>query len=114
MKPELLNISPLVVWAVALTQLLTFGIALWNMLSSGSRKNAATLEAHGRMLHSLEERVSAVEHSLREMPRRDDFHALDKEMTELRGAMGVLGERLKPVEATLDRLHEVLLTEGRK
>lgn len=108
-----LNISPLVVWVVALTQLLTFGMTLWNMMSSGSRKNAATLETHGRTLHSLEERVNAVEHRLGEMPRRDDFHALDKEMTELRGAMGVLGERLKPVEATLERLHDVLLAGGR-
>ena len=37
MEAEVLNISPLVVWAIALSQLLTFGLTIWNMLSSGAR-----------------------------------------------------------------------------
>ncbi|MDO5704051.1 MAG: DUF2730 family protein [Paracoccus sp. (in: a-proteobacteria)] len=108
-----LNISPFVVWAVAGSQILTFGLTVWNMLASGSRRNAQTLETHGRTLRGLEERMSAVEMAMREIPSRRDFHDLDKQMTELRGAMSVLGERLRPIEAVSDRLQDLLMQEGR-
>ncbi|WP_390265156.1 DUF2730 family protein [Halodurantibacterium flavum] len=110
----MLNISPLVVWTVALSQLLTFGLTVWNLLASGSRANARTLDLHGETLRALEGRLSAVELSLREIPTRSDLHALDKQMTELGGALKVMAERLRPVESISERLQEVLLQEGRK
>lgn len=114
MQPEILNISPVIVWVIALSQLLTFGLTVWNLVASGSRANARTLEGHGEALRGLDGRLSAVELSLREIPTRKDFHDLDKQMTELRGAMQVLTERLKPVEAISERLQEVMLEQGRR
>lgn len=111
MEAQVLNISPFVVWVVALTQLLTFGMAVWNLIASGSRANARTLETHGDTLRGLDSRLSKVELTMREIPNRKDFHDLDKQMTELRGTMGVLTERLKPVEAISDRLQEVILDQ---
>lgn len=40
MEGDVLNISPLVVWVIALSQLMTFGLTVWNLVSSGSRANA--------------------------------------------------------------------------
>lgn len=111
MQPEILNISPMVVWAVALTQLFTFGLTLWNLIASGSRANARTLETHGGALRDLDNRLNALELSMREIPKRVDFHDLDKKMTQLEGTMGVLVERLKPVEAISERLQAILIEQ---
>ena len=114
MEAEVLNISPVVVWVVALSQLLTFGLAVWNLIASGSRANARTLETHGESLRGLDTRLNSVEFSIREIPTRKDFHDLDKQMTVLAGSIGVLMERLKPVEAISDRLQESLLDQRGK
>lgn len=111
MEAEVLNISPVVVWVVALSQLLTFGLAVWNLIASGSRANARTLEVHGEALRGLDTRLNAVELTMREIPTRRDFHDLDKKMTQLEGTMGVLMERLRPVEAISERLQEVLIEQ---
>jgi hypothetical protein len=114
MDGEILNISPAVVWVIALSQLLTFALTVWQLVSSGSRANARTLEVHGEALRKLDSRLNAVELTMRELPDRKDFHSLDKKMTELEGTISVLMERLKPVEAISDRLQEILLEQGRK
>lgn len=111
MEGQVLNISPFVVWVIALSQLLTFGLTVWNLIASGSRANARTLETHGETLRGLDSRLSAVELSMREIPTRKDFHDLDKQMTELRGSIGVLMERLRPVEAISERLQEVMIEQ---
>ncbi|WP_353429012.1 DUF2730 family protein [Paracoccus denitrificans] len=111
MEGQILNINPLIVWVIALSQLLTFGLTVWNLIASGSRANARTLETHGETLRGLDSRLSAVELSMREIPTRKDFHDLDKQMTELRGSIGVLMERLRPVEAISERLQEVMIEQ---
>lgn len=113
MEAEVLNISPLVVWAIALSQLLTFGLTVWNMLSSGSRSNARRLDEHAGMLSRHSERLQSMEQALRDMPSREDFHQLDKQMTRLSGSLDVLTERLKPLEAITERMQELLLERGK-
>jgi hypothetical protein len=110
----MLNISPAVVWVIALSQLLTFGLTVWNMVSSGSRANAKRLDEHAAMLGRHSERIQSLEQAMRDMPTGDDFHALDKQMTELRGAMAVLSERLTPVKAIAERLQEAAVEQARK
>ena len=114
MEGQILNISPAIVWVIALSQLLTFALTVWNLVSSGSRANARTLETHGEALRHLEGRLNAVEITMREIPNRNDFHSLDKKMTALEGGMAVLIERVRPIEAISERLQELLLEQGRK
>ncbi len=114
MDVEVLNISPVIVWVVALTQLLTFGLTVWGLLSSGSKANAKTLEHHGTTLHTLDTRLNKVEHSLRDIPTRKDFHDLDKQLTSVSGSIAVLMERLRPVEAISERLQDVIIEQQRK
>ena len=113
MDAEVLNISPAVVWVIALSQLLTFGLTIWSMLSSGSRANAKRLEEHAAQLGRHSERIQTVEQAMRDIPTRDDFHKLDKQMTQLSGSLDVLTERLKPLEAITDRMQELLLERGK-
>lgn len=111
MEAEVLNISPIIVWVVACSQLLTFGLTVWNMMSSGSRANARTLETHGEALRGLDSRMSALERTAKEAPTQKDFHDLDKRMTVLTGSMDVLIERLKPTEAIAERLQQLLIEQ---
>ena len=114
MDGQILNISPAVVWVIALSQLLTFALTIWGLVSSGSRANSKRLDDHADRLQSHGDRLAALEIATREMPKRKDFHDLDLRMTKLQGAMEVLTERLKPIEAISERLQEVLLEQGRK
>ncbi len=111
---QVLNISPIIIWVVALTHLMTFGMSVWNLLASGSRANARTLEVHGETLRNLGDRLNAVEVSMREIPTRKDFHDLDRQMVALGGALNVMTERLRPVEAISERLQEVLIEQRSK
>lgn len=111
MEGQILNISPIIVWVIALSQLLTFGLTVWGLISSGSKANARTLQLHGETLNALDNRMSALEHSMRDGPSRRDFHDLDVRMTRLQGSLDVVSERLKPVEAISDRLQEVLIEQ---
>lgn len=114
MEGQILNISPAVVWVIALSQLLTFALTIWGLVSSGSRANSKRLDDHADRLQSHGDRLSALEIATREMPKRKDFHDLDLRMTKLGGAMEVLTERLKPIEAISERLQELMLEQGRK
>lgn len=114
MEAEVLNISPAVVWVIALSQLLTFGLTVWNLVSSGSRANAKRLDEHGDRLQSHGNRLQALEMANQQLPSSKEFHDLDVRMTKLQGALEVLTERLKPVEAIAERLQEAMIIEARK
>jgi len=113
MEAEVLNISPAVVWVIALSQLLTFALTIWNLVSSGSRANAKRLESHEDQLHKHDHRLSTVEMTIAEIPKRRDFHDLDLRMTTLQGALEVFSQRMKPLEAITDRMQELLLERGK-
>ncbi|MGK7664241.1 MULTISPECIES: DUF2730 family protein [unclassified Marinovum] len=114
MDGSILDISPAVVWVIALSQLLTFALTVWNLISSGSRANARTLEEHGRKMTGLDNRISTIEVTLQEIPERQDFHQLEVRMTELTGTMQVLTERMRPLESITDRMQEIMLDQGRR
>ena len=114
MEAEVLNISPALVWVVAGSQMLTFGLTLWNLIASGSRANAKTLERHGETLSVLDKRLSTVENTMRAIPKSGDFHDLDKKLVHLDGTMKVLLERLRPVEAISERLQLMLIEQGKR
>lgn len=114
MDGQVLNISPIIVWVIALSQLLSFGLTLYSLFSSGSKKNAERLEQHGTRLAEHDQRLGAVEHTMRDIPTQRDFHELETQMTRMTGAMNVLSERMKPVEAITERLQEWIIEQGRK
>lgn len=113
MEPGVLNISPIIAWVIALSQLLTFGLTVWGLISSGSRANARRLDEHAARLQGHGDRLAHLEMAQREGPSRKDFHDLDLRMTKLQGAMEVLTERLRPVEAISERLQEAMLERGK-
>lgn len=114
MEGQVLNISPIVVWVIALSQLLTFGLTIWNLMASGSRSNAKKIEEHERTLTLHDQRLITLEHDRKDMPTQKDFHELEVAMTELKGSMAVLVERLKPIEAIGERAQEWMLEQNKR
>ncbi len=114
MDGQVLNISPIVVWVIALSQLLSFGLTLYSLFSSGSKRNAERLEQHTATLASHDQRLGRVEHVVADIPSQRDFHELETKMVQLSGALNVLTERLKPLEAVTDRLQEWVIEQGKK
>lgn len=114
MDGQVLNISPFVVWVVALSQLLSFGLTLYSLFSSGSKKNAERLEAHSAQLAAHDQRLGRVEHVIADIPSQRDFHELETKMVQLSGALEVMAERMKPLEAITERLQEWVIAQGHK
>ena len=112
MEGQVLNISPIVVWVVALSQLLTFGLTIWGLLASGSRANAKKLEEHGKRLDGHEGRLASVEQTARSLPDPEDLHKLDLSIEKLQGRIETMSAVLERVEAIVSR-HENHLLDGR-
>ena len=118
---EILNISPVIVWVIALSQLLTFGLTVWNLMASGSRANGKAIADHNDRFNRHEGRLSSIEQTLMGMPDAKELHALQLGMSGLRGELQVtravmeghsqLTERL---EAIVSRHEEHLLQGGKR
>lgn len=120
MEAEVLNISPLVVWIIALSQILTFGLTLWNLMASGSRANAKSIEENRARLDRHEARLSSAEQTLKGLPGREDVHRMQISISELggflremRAEMKGTGEIIRRIELAVDR-HENHLLDGAK
>lgn len=108
----MLNISPAVVWVIALSQLMTFGLTVWNLVSSGSRANAKAIAHHDTVIADLDRRVDRVATRLENMPTSNAIHRLELQLTEAVGELKRLDERLKPVTAMATRAQEQLLHQA--
>ena len=108
------SVQVLNLWALVLLTFTNLGATFWNILSGPSKRNEAALKAQSESLSRLDQRVSVLEVAHREMPKQTDFHELEMTMTELKGAMNVLTERLKPLEAVTERMQAWAMEQGRK
>ena len=108
------SVQVLNLWALAVLTFTNLGATLWNILSGPSKRNAAELKAHSDELITLGRRVSSLEDAGKDAPKQKDFHELEMTMTELRGAMNVLTERLKPLEAVTERMQAWAMEQGKK
>lgn len=61
----------------------------------------------------LEDRVSRIEGTVQHLPDKDLTHRMEISLSELRGEMKALAERLSPVAATSARLQEFLLEQSK-
>lgn len=108
MEGEVLNISPVVVWVVALSQLLTFGLTIWNLMASGSRANAKKIEDHGRRLDDHGLRINGLEQGQRGLPSKDDMHELELAMEQLKGEMKTMSAVMTGNQAIMERLETIV------
>lgn len=108
MDGQVLNISPVVVWVVALSQLLTFGLTIWGLMASGSRANAKKIEEHGKRIDRHDLRLSSVEQSIKDSPTKDDMQKLSLAMEAMRGDIKVMRAELEGGMAIMERLEAIV------
>lgn len=109
-----LDIQPVVIWVIALSQLLTFGLTVWGLLSSGARANARRIDAHDAQLANHHARLQAVEQSLRSVPVKDDLHGLHLSISEMRGDVREMRAIMARLETVVTRHEDHLLEGGRR
>lgn len=100
------SVQVLNLWALVLLTFTNLGATLWSIMSGPSKRNAAELKAHADALIGLDRRVASLEDAGRDAPKQKDFHELELQMSQLVGTMGLLTERLKPLEKVTERLQE--------
>lgn len=108
MDGQVLNISPIVVWVVALSQLLTFGLTIWGLMASGSRANAKKIEEHGKRLDGQDLRLASVEQTVATLPTKDDVSRLLLSMEQVRGEVGVMRAEMEGTTAIMSRLENIV------
>lgn len=65
-------------------------------------------------INSLEDRVSRLEGEINHLPDRDTVHRMELSLSEMRGDLKAMTERLVPVASISDRLQEFLLGQAHK
>ena len=108
------SVQVLNLWALVLLTFTNLGATVWNILSGPSKRNAADLKAQSETMLRLDQRVAVLETAQQGMPTQHDFHELEVTITELKGALNVLIERLKPLESVTQRMQEWAMEQGRK
>ena len=85
MSPADTSLATVILWAAGLSTLFSFGSILWTVFSGPSRRNGVKLEDHGSRLDRLDGRLGSVEQTLRGMPGKDDIHAVQLALSDMRG-----------------------------
>lgn len=115
-----LSLAPLVPWLSLLAAALSVGTIIWNMLNSGTKRNAERLESHSKRLSDHDQRLIGIEQAQKSMPGKDDIHALHLGMAEMRGDLREMRAAMDGSAAIMGRLesivsrHEDHLLEGAK
>jgi len=101
-------------WLAVAASLLALGTAAWNWISSPARAVEAKVGRLTEVVADQDRRLAHVEETIEHLPDRESLHSMQVSITELKGEIQVLAERLKPVAAIADRLQEHVLAEARK
>lgn len=115
-----LSLAPFVPWLSFAAAALSVGTILWNILNSGSKRNAERLAGHGSRLSDHDQRITALEQAQSSMPTKDDMHALHLGVSEMRGDMKELRAVISGSSQVMGRLekivtrHEDFLLDGAK
>ena len=104
-----LDISPLILWIGALSVILSFGTAIWTIVSSPAKRNDTRIADVTKRCDLIELRAQRIEDNVGRLPSTDMMHRIEIAMARVEGHIDKLDERLKPVTSTVERLQEWML-----
>jgi len=99
-------VSDLKDWLSVIAAVVSLGTLIYAWMTRTGR------EAHDKV-EKLEDRVARLEGEFNHMPDRDSVHRMELSLSELRGELKAMAERLTPVASIADRLQEFLLEAAR-
>lgn len=110
----MMDLAPIVPWISAVISIITLGTLLKNMLSSGEKQLAASLDKAVDKLIEHDRRIQAVESELKHMPDRDTTHRLEIALEKMSGRLDTMVETLKPIRETTRRMDELMLDQAKE
>lgn len=102
MQPEFLQ------WVGPIGTLISIGTAIWVWVTSPAKAAAAAASAVNTRVDTLESRLIKVETELEHLPDTETFHQLALAVSDMRGDIKALTERLTAVAAVSVRLEQWL------
>ena len=120
MTPDDATLANVILWAAGLLTLFNCGSMVWMVFSGPSRRNSSKLDDHGARLDRMDQRVASVEQTLRGMPGKDDIHAVQLALSDMRGDLKNMQTSMNGNMQIMQRLetivirHEDHLLEGNK
>ncbi len=93
--------------------LILAGLAFVISMFAGNRKALSERFAKAEeKIEKIDDRVAKLEGEINHLPDKNSFHIMQLAMSEMRGDLNVMVERLKPVAAISERLQEFLVQQG--
>lgn len=108
MTPADTPVQSLILWAVALSTVLSLGTTIWTIFSGPARRNAARLDGHGTRIDAHELRLGTIEHTLRVIPAKEELHELELAMTRLQGELATMSETMRGQNEIMRRLEALV------
>lgn len=62
-----------------------------------------------RKLIEHDRRIQSIESDMKHLPDRDSQHRLELALTEVNGRLSTMNETLKPIQATTERMNELMI-----
>lgn len=114
MTPADTSLQTIVLWAAALSTLLSFGILIWSIFSGPSKRNASKLTDLESRMAAQDIELQRLRDKVEAMPNATMMHRLELALARMEGHIDRLDERLKPVTAIAERMQDLLIEQGKK
>ncbi len=106
--PEETTVQFFVIWALALTAIVNFLTNLWTIFSGPSKRNAATLAEHAKLLADLQTQLQSVQLKQAAQPTTETMHQLELAMEQMRGEMKATAVQMKAQTEIMERLEAIV------
>lgn len=83
-------------------------------INSGEKQLKDDVSSHTGKLTDHDRRIQTLENEIKHLPDRESQHRMELALSEMNGRFAALEEKLKPIAATSERLHELLMEQAKK
>ncbi|OCJ64306.1 hypothetical protein A6U96_09360 [Agrobacterium tumefaciens] len=89
-------------------------ILVKNLLATGEKKLDERLKSVENTLGTHGSNIQTLQEGMKHLPTRENQHSIELELRDMNGRFAALDEKLKPIAATTERLHDLLMEQARK
>ncbi|RRY17901.1 DUF2730 family protein [Brucella anthropi] len=83
-------------------------------INSGEKQLKDDVSSHTGKLTDHDRRIQTLENEIKHLPDRDSQHRMEIQLAEMNGRFAALEEKLRPIAATSERLHELLMEQAKR
>lgn len=106
--PESTTVQFFVIWALALTTLMNFVTNVWTIFSGPSKRNAAALAEHAKLIADMQGQLQSVQLKQAAQPTTETMHQLELAMEQMRGEMKTMAVQMKGQTEIMERLEAIV------